>query len=159
MFPKKRAIAALFASTALALTACGSGGEETAPEATESFDPQAAVSLNFTWWGNDDRAARYEQLIAAFNEEYPNIEINGTFTDFPSYWEKKQTEAAGGGLPDVWQFSDSYLRQYADLVEAVRSGRLPAVTAQDGRDAVELITAAYESSRTGREIGVAGSRP
>lgn len=114
MFPKKRAIAALFASTALALTACGGGGEETAPEAAESFDPQAAVSLNFTWWGNDDRAARYEKLIAAFNEEYPNIEINGTFTDFPSYWEKKQTEAAGGGLPDVWQFSDSYLRQYAE---------------------------------------------
>ena len=72
------------------------------------------MTLNFTWWGNDDRAARYESLIEKFNEEYPNITINGTFTDFPSYWEKRQTEAAGGGLPDVWQFSDSYLRQYAE---------------------------------------------
>ena len=113
MFPKKHTLVALIASAALALTACGGGGE-TAPEATASFDPNEAVSLTFTWWGNDDRAARYEKLIAAFNEEYPNIEINGTFTDFPSYWEKKQTEAAGGGLPDVWQFSDSYLRQYAE---------------------------------------------
>jgi predicted dehydrogenase len=45
-----------------------------------------------------------------------------------------------------------YLRQYSDLVDAVRTGRSPTVTAQDGRDAVELITAAYASSRDGREI-------
>ena len=73
MFPKKRAIAALFASTALALTACGSGGEETAPEATESFDPQAAVSLNFTWWGNDDRAARYDTVAAVLTAWLPFV--------------------------------------------------------------------------------------
>ncbi|MGO1465999.1 MAG: ABC transporter substrate-binding protein [Microbacterium gubbeenense] len=44
----------------------------------------------------------------------PKIPIKGSFADFPAYWEKRQTEAAGGGLPDVWQFSDSYLRQYAE---------------------------------------------
>ena len=47
-------------------------------------------------------------------EEYPNITINDTFTDYPSYWEKRQTEAAGGGLPDVMQFDYSYLRQYSE---------------------------------------------
>jgi predicted dehydrogenase len=52
--------------------------------------------------------------------------------------------------------SAGYLRQYADLVEAVRTGREPAVTAQDGRDAVALIAAAYESSRTGREVPIHG---
>jgi len=50
-----------------------------------------------------------------------------------------------------------YLRQYADLVDAIRGGRPPAVTAHDGRDAVELITAAYESSRTGRLIPLGGT--
>ena len=105
------AAAAALAATTIALAGCsGGGGAE--PEST--FDPDEKVTLNFTWWGNDDRAARYESLIEKFNEEYPNITINGTFTDFPSYWEKRQTEAAGGGLPDVWQFSDSYLRQYAE---------------------------------------------
>ncbi|MGV8881484.1 MAG: ABC transporter substrate-binding protein [Rhodoglobus sp.] len=102
------AAASVVAATALALTGC-------APAApASSYDPDAKVTLNFTWWGNDDRAERYNTLIEKFNEEYPNITINGTFTDFPSYWEKRQTEAAGGGLPDVWQFSDSYLRQYAE---------------------------------------------
>lgn len=114
MFSKKRTVAAAAFATgaALVLAGCGGGGGQAEPEAT--FDPDEKVTLDFTWWGNDDRAARYGELIEAFNEEYPNITINGQFTDFPSYWEKRQTEAAGGGLPDVWQFSDSYLRQYAE---------------------------------------------
>lgn len=79
-----------------------------------SFDPDEKVSLDFAWWGNDDRAARYAKLIKAFNEEHPNITIKTTFTDFPSYWEQRQVEAASGSLPDVFQFSDSYLRQYGE---------------------------------------------
>lgn len=102
------AVTATAAAAALALAGCAPA------EAPSEFDPEAEVELTFTWWGNDDRAARYQTLIDAFNEQHPNITINGNFTDFPSYWEVRQTEAAGGGLPDVWQFSDSYLRQYAE---------------------------------------------
>lgn len=102
------AATALAAAAALALSGCATA------ETGGDFDPEAEVELTFTWWGNDDRAARYQTLIDAFNEQYPNITINGNFTDFPSYWEVRQTEAAGGGLPDVWQFSDSYLRQYGE---------------------------------------------
>ncbi|MFT4280889.1 ABC transporter substrate-binding protein [Microbacterium sp.] len=111
MFTKNRvaAVVALATGAALALAGCAGSSEPAA-----SFDPDEKVTLTFTWWGNDDRAARYESLIDAFNEKYPNITIKGQFTDFPSYWEKRQTEAAGGGLPDVWQFSDSYLRQYGE---------------------------------------------
>ncbi|MCT9819810.1 extracellular solute-binding protein [Microbacterium sp. W1N] len=99
--------AAAIAVAGLVLTGCAGGAsEETA------YDPEAPVTLNFAFWGNDDRATRYNDLIAAFNEEYPQITVNASFTDFPSFWEKRQTEAAGGGLPDVFQFSDSYLRQY-----------------------------------------------
>ena len=104
------AAAVLTASAALVLAGCSSG----APDDAAAFDPDEKVTLDFAFWGNDDRATRYNDLIAAFNEEYPNITINTSFTDFPSFWEKRQTEAAGGGLPDVFQFSDSYLRQYAE---------------------------------------------
>lgn len=104
------AAAAMTGAAVLALTGCATGG--TASEA--AYDPDEEVTLTFTWWGNDDRAQRYQQLIDAFEQEHPNITIEGNFTDFPSYWEKRQTEAAGGGLPDVWQFSDSYLREYSE---------------------------------------------
>src|SRR5690606_25842481 len=68
----------------------------------------------FAFWGNDDRAQLYEKAFAAFNKEYPNITVRSSFLDFPAFWEKRQTEAAGGGLPDVMQFDYSYLRQYAE---------------------------------------------
>ena len=60
------------------------------------------------------RAELYNEAIAAFNEEYPNITVNSTFLGFPEFWEKRQTEAAGGNLPDVMQFDYSYLRQYSE---------------------------------------------
>jgi multiple sugar transport system substrate-binding protein len=108
--PRLLAAAALTATAALVLAGCSG---DTSDDAA-AFDPDEKVTIDFAFWGNDDRATRYNDLIAAFNEEYPNITINTSFTDFPSFWEKRQTEAAGGGLPDVFQFSDSYLRQYAE---------------------------------------------
>lgn len=101
---------ALAAGAALALTACSGGGGD----APATYDPDEKVTLNFTFWGNDVRAEMYDEAIAAFNEEYPNIEVKTSFLGFPEYWEKRQTEAAGGGLPDVMQFDYSYLRQYSD---------------------------------------------
>ncbi|WP_159604823.1 ABC transporter substrate-binding protein [Agromyces humi] len=106
------AAAAIAASAALVLTGCsgGSGGEE----AAATYDPDEKVTLNLAFWGNDVRAALYDEAIAAFNEEYPNITVNSSFLGFPEFWEKRQTEAAGGGLPDVMQFDYSYLRQYSE---------------------------------------------
>jgi len=51
-----------------------------------------------------------------------------------------------------------YVRQYTDFIAAVRDGRDPAVTAEDGAAAVAIITAAYESSRTGLAVQLGGGR-
>lgn len=70
-----------------------------------------------------------------------------------------RAEDTGQPVTRTWGTSAAgYLRQYTDFVEAVRTGRPPAVTAQDGRDAVALIVAAYESSRTGRMVPMEGTR-
>lgn len=98
------------AAFAVVLSGCGPSASDSGAE----YDPGEEVSLDFAWWGNDDRATRYNALIEAFTAEHPNITINTTFTDFPSYWEQRQVEAASGSLPDVFQFSDSYLRQYGE---------------------------------------------
>ncbi len=42
--------------------------------------------------------------------------------------------------------------QLADFAEALRKGRVPAVTGQDGRAAVELFEAIYRSGREGRSV-------
>ncbi len=65
--------------------------------------------------------------------------------------------ASGVGASRTWGTSASgYLRQYADFVEAVRTGRPPIVTGEDGRNAVEIVTAAYEADRTGRAVVLEG---
>jgi multiple sugar transport system substrate-binding protein len=50
--------AGLMAATALVLAACSGGNAEPAAEEAATADPNAEVTLNFTWWGNDDRASR-----------------------------------------------------------------------------------------------------
>jgi UDP-N-acetyl-2-amino-2-deoxyglucuronate dehydrogenase len=49
----------------------------------------------------------------------------------------------------------SHAAQLADLLAAVDSGREPAVSGQAGRDALEIVCAVYESSRSGRAVKLA----
>jgi len=114
MFSKKRLAATAAVATTAALVLAGCAGGSAPEEAAPTFDPNEKVTLNLAFWGNDVRADLYNQAIEAFNEEYPNITVNSTFLTFPEFWEKRQTEAAGGGLPDVMQFDYSYLRQYSE---------------------------------------------
>jgi predicted dehydrogenase len=44
--------------------------------------------------------------------------------------------------------------QIADMVAAVREGRPPAVTGEDGRQSLAVVLALYESARTGREVHI-----
>lgn len=116
MFSKKRVgtTLALITGAALVLAGCAGGGTSGGSDGAATFDPDEKVSLDLAFWGNDVRAELYNEAIAAFNEEYPNITVNASFLGFPEFWEKRQTEAAGGNLPDVMQFDYSYLRQYSE---------------------------------------------
>ncbi|WP_277208001.1 ABC transporter substrate-binding protein [Isoptericola croceus] len=118
---KAAGAAAATATVALVLTAC-SGGD------TGSDDGEAGdVTLNVAWWGNDDRADKYEESIALFEEANPNITVQRQFQAWDDYWTARNTEAAGQALPDVFQMDLSYLRQYggtgqlADLSDQVGS--------------------------------------
>ncbi len=46
----------------------------------------------------------------------------------------------------------AHAAQLADLLAAISEGREPAVGGQDGRDALEIVCAVYESARTGRAV-------
>ncbi|MGP4114085.1 ABC transporter substrate-binding protein [Streptomyces sp. 4N509B] len=90
----------------LALAACGSDGG--------GGDDNGKVTLNFTWWGADERASRYEQVVDLFEEQHPNITVQTSFAEFPDYWTQRSTDATGGGLPDVMQMDNSYIQEYAN---------------------------------------------
>lgn len=63
------------------------------------------------------------------------------------------TGAARLLAPATWGTdATGHIRQYADIVAAIGTGRRPAIGGEDGRDAVEIVTAAYEADRVGRAI-------
>ena len=66
--------------------------------------------------------------------------------------------ASGDALAEATWGTDSigHTRQYRDLVAAIREGRPPAITAEDGRRAVQVVLAAHESDRTGRTVMLDG---
>jgi UDP-N-acetyl-2-amino-2-deoxyglucuronate dehydrogenase len=60
---------------------------------------------------------------------------------------------ASGGAADPKAIShEGHRRQLADFVDAVRVKRLPKVDGREGKKAVDLICAIYESNRTGRVV-------
>lgn len=62
---------------------------------------------------------------------------------------------ASGGAADPKAISfEGHRRQLADFVDACRTNRAPAVDGREGRKAVEVITAIYESNRTGRAVAI-----
>ncbi len=52
--------------------------------------------------------------------------------------------------PNVYGFGHQPL--YADVIDAIKQGRQPYVTAQDGRNALELVLAIYQSAAEGKSV-------
>lgn len=91
------------------LVACSSNNETTTttnePETTTN---PTELEAEITWWAFptyktvDGVAGKYEQnLVAAFNEKYPNIKVNVEMIDFQNGPEKIITAVQGGTAPDV----------------------------------------------------------
>ncbi|WP_420113539.1 ABC transporter substrate-binding protein [Pseudactinotalea sp.] len=125
MVTTRTAVAAIGAAAAiaLALSACSSSpGSEPGAE----LDPDRAVELDFAWWGDATRGALYEEAIAVFNEEYPNITIRQQFQSWADYWTARNTEAAGSSLPDVLAVDAGHAVMYG------QQGQLLDLTTQIG---------------------------
>jgi len=81
-----------------------------APTAAPTAVPtKATITLRFAYWGNDDRVARTNKVIAAFQAANPNIivkgEPNGATAD---HFAILDTQLAGNNAPDLIQFGGNY---------------------------------------------------
>ena len=108
-----RAGAGIVAATlALGLAGCGLGTGGGNGEPAELSDEP--VTIRMYWWGGDARHQRTQEVIDLFEEKYPNITVEGEFSDWTAYWEKLATSTAGKNSPDVIQMDQLYLASYAD---------------------------------------------
>jgi multiple sugar transport system substrate-binding protein len=103
-----------------ATTGCGGG----------SGSGGGTVTIRYSWWGAEERAKKINQTIALFEKKYPKIKVKTDFQTYASFWEKFQTQAAGGNPPDVFQNAVTFLRKYdkrgilLDLKSQVQAGNL-----------------------------------
>jgi multiple sugar transport system substrate-binding protein len=100
---------------------------------------QDAVSLRFTWWGNDRRAAITQQVIEEFEKANPGITIAAEFSGGGStYWDRVATQVAANDEPDIIQMDEQYIREYGargallDLSDYVDTSNFAVGTVETG---------------------------
>ncbi|MDN6329623.1 MAG: sugar ABC transporter substrate-binding protein, partial [Brachybacterium sp.] len=71
-----------------------------------------SAKLNYGIWDNVQQPAM-EEIIDAFNEEYPNIEVSITTAPFDQYFTRLQTQAGSGEMPDVLWMNGPNVQLYA----------------------------------------------
>ncbi|WP_136685971.1 ABC transporter substrate-binding protein [Falsirhodobacter xinxiangensis] len=72
------------------------------------------MRLRLSWWGNADRAARTQEVIAAFLAANPSVQIDGqSLPGGGDYWTWLATQSSGGNPPDVIQMDYRYISEYA----------------------------------------------
>lgn len=96
---------------ATVLAAC-SGGESGGGSIPEEIPAEETAKIAYSIWDQAQKPAM-EKIVAAFNEEYPNIEVGISVTPFAQYFEKLQTQATGGDLPDVFWMNGPNFQLYA----------------------------------------------
>jgi UDP-N-acetyl-2-amino-2-deoxyglucuronate dehydrogenase len=131
------------ATVSLAFRSGALGAITATTSATPEFPPELRV------YG--DRG--HVRIVGEVPVEWDVPETAAPAPDAPS-------EVVGGnpGTTATWGTTAAgYVRQYRDFLDAIRTGRQPAVTGTDGRNAVEIVTAAYEASRTGRNVRLDGA--
>ncbi|MEU8872113.1 ABC transporter substrate-binding protein [Streptomyces javensis] len=171
--PSRRAVlaaAAIGLGTALTATLSGCSAA--------SGGTSDGITLTFSWWGNDDRAARTEKAVRLFEGEHPGVSVRTSNGEFGAYLQKLATQAAGGGIPDVVQLDYRQVSQYAggeaimplgDVIEAgtirtseMDKGLLRTGTYEGGQYALPMgrgITGYAYDSAVYKKAGIPTPRP
>ncbi|MFI7575096.1 extracellular solute-binding protein [Micromonospora sp. NPDC049497] len=109
---------AVLASTTLALALAACGGEDKATEETPKADP-AALKAELTWWDTSDpknEGPAFQELIAKFNQTYPNVKVNYQSVPFGEAQNKFKTAAqAKTGAPDILRAEVAWVPEFASL--------------------------------------------
>ena len=93
--------------------ACGLVPGLSQGKAASSQDNGASSgTLQVAWWGGSDRAERTHKVMDQFSARFRQWKFDAAFTDFAAYWDKINTQAAGGGLPDVFEIDMRYFGQF-----------------------------------------------
>src|SRR5947208_2858700 len=87
------------AGATVLLAACGGTSTSSGGTITKST---SAAEMTFSWWGNAARDQRTNAVIDAFQKKFTSFKVNGQPNpSFQNYWDKLNTQIAGGAAPDI----------------------------------------------------------
>src|SRR6266545_480619 len=106
---------ALVALSALLVMACGGGGGNTASTTSVGYGKdQPKVKVTFWYMPNGAAPNDYFKAeAAAFNAVHPNIEVEGTLTDWGDAFNKITTALTSGVGPDVTQLGTTWVGAFS----------------------------------------------
>ncbi|WP_129338819.1 ABC transporter substrate-binding protein [Cellulomonas endophytica] len=122
----RRAAAGAAAVAVLALTACGGGGGGGGAAAAPTG---GATSGDITWWGWTPDATNAEKLIAAFQEDHPDIDVTFVSKPIDSYDSVLGPAITSSEGPDVFNVAPGSAN---GGVETFGAGALDLTAAVEG---------------------------
>ncbi|MEV0890076.1 extracellular solute-binding protein [Promicromonospora sp. MEB111] len=122
----------------------GGGGE---------YDPDEEVTLRLSWWGEADRNATTDDVVADFMTEHPNITVETEPSDFESYFDKIATSTAASDAPDVMALGGAYPLEYGAKGALVDLGTLGEQLDMSAFNEAALSGATYEDAVYGAPTG------
>lgn len=87
-----------------------------------------ATGMRLAWWGNPTRDEKTYKAVEMYQAQNPGVVIDTETTGWDGYWDKLNTQAAAGGLPDLMQHDYAYMLQWVtrnqlrDLTPYIKSG-------------------------------------
>lgn len=99
-----------------------------------------------------------EETLYLFGET-GTVKIGGTSTNNIDVWdfaEETEGDEALKGLQEATSnvYGNGHTSLYADVIDAINSGRKPYVDAVAGRNALEVVLAIYKSQKTGAPVSL-----
>ena len=121
----------------IALTAAGAlvlgsmGGCQNSEE--QESDNDGKITLTFAIWDQLQQDGM-QQMVDAFEEENPDIDVKIELTPYEQYWTKMQASGTGGSMPDVLWMHPEQIYDYArggkimDLSEKIENSEITDLT-------------------------------
>jgi len=141
-------IAAVLTAVTVAAAGCSSSGKT-----STTADPNAKVTLNFSWWGDDTRAKVTQDAINLFTAAHPNITVKTQYAPFAAYGTKLATQVSGGDAPDLFQIDRSYQAQYAAEGVLADLSKYSSVANMSGLDPNFLASGKYNNDQIAVPFG------
>lgn len=72
------------------------------------------TQINLSWWGTDARNKYTIKAVELFEEKYPDIKVNCSYSEWSGYEERSKIQMRSNTEADVMQINFSWLSQYSE---------------------------------------------